>query len=217
MPERITIPISIFDYSSDYVRPIISIWMDRAVLVQSMFDALLKWNIDINEVEPIATGKPKDQGIKIKLQEKRVTFFFGPAGCKFTREGVDWATADETSEILQTCLATLIAVSKAELRNQKTALILHLQPTTKTYLELLEPFLSPALQSMRPGKIKTGASIVKWEDGKITLDGSGTIANGVFVKYEQDFDTSASFEMIAKELRSAEDTLFRLLDVEADN
>jgi hypothetical protein len=58
---------------------------------------------------------------------------------------------------------------------------------------------------------------VKWEDGKITLDGSGTIANGVFVKYEQDFDTSASFEMIAKELRSAEDTLFRLLDVEADN
>ena len=217
MPERVTIPISIFDYSSDYVRPIISIWMDRAVLVQSMFDALLKWNIDVNEVEPITTGKPSEQGIKFKLPEKRVTFFFGPSSCKFTREDVDWATAEETIEILQTCLNTLLDGTKAELRNQKTAFVMHLQPSTKTFLELLKPFISPELQSLRPGKLKTGASVVKWEDGRITLDGSASLANGIFVKYEQDFDMTASFETIAKELRQAEDTLFRLLDVETDS
>lgn len=169
MPEKVTIPVSIFDYSSDFVRPIISVWMDRAVLVQSMFDALLKWSLEVNDVEPITTGKPSEQGIKFKLPLKRVTFFFGPSSCKFTREGVDWATAEETIEILQTCLNTLTAGTKAELQNQKTAFILHLQPTTKTFLELLMPFLSPQLQSIRPGKVTTGASIVKWEDGRISL------------------------------------------------
>ena len=216
MPEKVTIPISIIDYSSDYVRPIMSIWMNRAELVQSMFDALLKWNLDVNDVEPITTGKPAEQGIKIRLRDKRVTFFFGPAGCKFTREGVDWSTASETIEILQTCIATLIAGSNAELHNHKLALILHLQPTKRNFLELLHPFLSLELQSMRSGKLQTGASIVKWEDGKITLDGSGIIANGIFVKYERDFDIATSLETIANEFRSGEDTIFRLLDVEAE-
>jgi hypothetical protein len=180
-----------------------------------MFDALLKWNIDVNEVDPIIKGKPSEQGIKIKLPEKRVTFFFGPSGCIFTREGVDWATA-ETIEILQTCLTTLFAVSKAEMSNQAIALHLHLQPSTKTFVDLLRPFLSSELIGMRDAKLKTGASIVVWEDGKVTLDGSAALANGVYIKYERQFDKTATFEMMAKELHSGEEVLFRLLDVEAD-
>jgi hypothetical protein len=216
MPERVTIPISVLDYSCDFVRPIISIWLDRAVLVQSMFDALLKWNIDVNEVDPITTGKPSEQGIKIKLPEKRVTFFFGASGCKFTRESVDWATAEETIEILQTCLTTLFAVSKAEMSNQKVALHLHLQPSTKTFVDLLRPFLSSELIGMRDAKLKTGASIIVWEDGKVTFDGSAALANGVYIKYERQFDKTATFEMMAKELHSGEEVLLHLLDVEAD-
>jgi hypothetical protein len=214
MPERVTIPISVLDYSCDFIRPIISIWMDRALLVQSMFDALLKWNIDVNEVDPINTGKPSEQGIKIKLPEKRVTFFFGASGCKFKRESVDWATAEETIEILQTCLTTLFAVTKAEMSNQKIALHLHLQPSTKNFVDLLRPFLSSELIGMRDAKLKTGASIVVWEDGKVTFDGSAALANGVYIKYEREFDKTATFEMMAKELHSGEEVLFRLLDVE---
>jgi hypothetical protein len=216
MPEKVTIPISTLDYTCHFVRPIIAIWMDRAVLVQAMFDALLKWNIDVNDVDPIITGKPSEQGIKIKLPEKRVTFFFGPSSCKFTRDGVDWATAEETIEILQTCLTTLFEVSKAEMSNQTIALHLHLQPSTKTFVDLLRPFLSSELVGVRDTKLKTGASIVVWEDGKVTFDGSAALANGVYIKYERQFDKTATFEMMAKELHSGEQVLFRLLDVEAD-
>jgi hypothetical protein len=216
MPEKVTIPISTLDYTCQFVRPIISIWMDRAVLVQTMFDALLKWDIDVNDVDPIITGRPSEQGIKIKLPKKRVTFFFGPSSCKFTRDGVDWATAEETIEILQICLTTLFAVSKAEMSSQTIALHLHLQPSTKTFVDLLRPFLSSELVGMRDAKLKTGASIVVWEDGKVTFDGSAALANGVYIKYERQFDKTATFEMMAKELHSGEEVLFRLLDVEAD-
>lgn len=214
MPEKVAIPISILDYSSDYVRPVISIWMDRAALVQSIFDALAKWDLDVDNVEPITTGKPSDQGIKVRIPEKRVTLFFGPTSCKFTREAVDWSTAEETVEILQTFLATLLAGTSVQLRNHKTALILHLQPAGKRFLDMLNPFLPDSLKTFRPGEITSGAAVVKWKDGRITLDGSAVIANAIYLKYEQEFDNSVSFETMAMDLRAAEKRLFEILDVE---
>jgi hypothetical protein len=217
MPEKVTIPVSIFDYSSDFVRPVISIWMDRAGLVQNMFDALVKWGLDINNVEGITTGKPSDQGIKIRIPEKNLALFFGPTGCKFTRDSVDWSQAQETSEILQSFLSTLLSWKNVELLNRKTALILHLQPSTKKFVELLRPFLPEKLQSFRAGEITTGASVVKWKDCRITLDGSAVAANAIYLKFEQEFESSVSLETIAMVLRAAEEKLFQILDVEDGN
>jgi len=214
MPEKVTIPISIFDYSSDYVRPVISIWMDRAKLVQNMFDVLAKWDLDVDNVEPITKGSPSEQGIKIKIPAKRATLFFGPSDCKFSRDAVDWSTADETAEILRTFLATLMDGTNVQLLNHKTALIMHLQPTTKKFVDLLKPFLPDGLKGFRTGEITSGAAVVKWKDGRVTLDGSAIVANAMYLKYEREFDSSVSFETIATELRAGEDELFRILDVE---
>jgi hypothetical protein len=215
MREKVAIPISMFDYSSDFVRPVISIWMDRAQLVQDMFDALAKWGLNnVDNVEGITTGKPSDQGIQIRIPEKHLSFFFGPVGCKVTRDAVDWSMAEETAEILQAFLATLKNWKGVQVLNQKTALILHLQPTTKKFIDLLKPFLPGTLQAFRAGEITSGASVVKWKDGRITLDGSALAANSIFLKYEQEFDATASFETIAVTLRAAEEKLFQVLDIE---
>jgi hypothetical protein len=214
MPEKVAIPLSILDFSSDYVRPVISIWMDRATLVQNMFNALAKWGLDVDNVEPITTGKPSEQGITIRLPRKRASFFFGPSGCKFTRDAVDWSIAQETAEILQTCLSTLLDGTGVQLLNQKTALIMHLQPSTKKFMDLLKPLLPEKLQAFGAGEITSGASVVKWKDSRITLDGSNHVANGLYLKYEKEFDSSVSFETIARDLRVAEEKLFQILDVE---
>ena len=216
MPEKVAIPLSIFDYSSDYVRPVISIWMDRAALVQNMFNVLARWCIDVDNVEPITTGKPSEQGITIRLPGKRVSFFFGPSGCKFTRDTVDWGMAQETAEILQTCLSTLLDGTDVRLLNQKTALIMHLQPSTKKFMDLLKPLLPEKLKTFGAGEITSGASVVKWNDSRITFDGSSHVANGLYLKYEKEFDSSVSFEVIARDLRAAEEKLFQILDVEED-
>lgn len=214
MPEKVAIPISIFDYSSDFVRPVISIWMNRAELVQGMFDALAKWNLSVDNVEGITTGKASEQGIKIRLPEKNVSLFFGPAGCQFTRHAVDWSMVEETAEILQAFLGTLTTWKGVQLENHKTALILHLQPTTTKFMDLLKPFLPEKLQAFKAGEITTGASVVKWKDCRVTLDGSAVAANAIYLKYEQDFESSASFETMARALHAAEEKLFLMLDVE---
>jgi len=85
MAEQITIPISVFDLSIAYVRPVLNLWLDRAAIVQRMFDVLQPWSLNIDDVESITTGKPSEQGVKFKLPGQKITFFFGPAGCKFTK------------------------------------------------------------------------------------------------------------------------------------
>jgi hypothetical protein len=41
MPEKVKIPLASFEMSANFTRPIVAIWLDRAVLVQAMFDAAI--------------------------------------------------------------------------------------------------------------------------------------------------------------------------------
>lgn len=216
MPEKVTIPISIFQFDADFVRPVVSIWMERAHLVQAIFDTLLPWNLDLDNVEPITTGKASEQGIKIKLPEKRVTLFFGPASCRFNKENADWATADEVIGILRAFLTTLLTVTGAELANQKTSIAVHLQPRNQPFVELLKPFLSADMQKLSQDPVTTGACVVRWKSRKVTVDGSAVIANALFVKLDRDFGPAVSFEEMAIQLKSDEDAVFQMLGVEED-
>jgi hypothetical protein len=216
MPEKVSIPISVFEYTADFVRPIVSIWMDRSNLVQAMFDALSRWKLDINDVEPITTGKPSEQGLKIKLTEKRCTVFFGVNSFKFTREDVSWDTAEETIEILDTARRTLAQVSGAEFAKQNAVIALHVQPRNVSFRDLLLPFLSPAVRGFREETPKTGALIVKWEDRRIVLDGSAALANGLYLRFERDFDSKTDYQSIAQELHQMEQSIFSLVDIEED-
>jgi hypothetical protein len=214
MPEKVTIPISFFEYTAEFSRPILAALMDRAVIVQAIFDALKPWNADIDNIEPITTGKPSEQGVNFKLPEKKVKFFFGAGSCRFTKDDADWAAAEEMITILTSALGALKSTSGAEISLQKTAIVLHLQPRNVTFLEILKPFLSPAIQALDGSALKTGASIVKWERRRIVLDGSAALANAVFLKFEREFDGGADFEKIALQLKEDEDAIFKMLDVE---
>lgn len=214
MAEKVNIPISVLDYTADYIRTVIGVWLDRAALVQAMFDALLKWNLNVNNVDPIMTGKPSEQGIRINLPDVRSSFYFGPASCSFKRDGVDWASANETIEILKSCLDTLTGNSPVRFQNQKVAISFHIQPKTKSFMDILNPLLSPGLKALRSETVTTGASIVKWGNGRITLDGSAAIANALYVRIEHEFEPSIPFEEMATTLRNEENALFELLGIE---
>lgn len=111
MPELVTIPISVFELSIAYVRPDVKLWVDRAAIVQGIFDALSPWQLNLDDIEAIGTGKPSEQGVKFKLPTQRVSFFFGPAGCKFTKEAAMWSEVDEMITILDSALKVLTDIS----------------------------------------------------------------------------------------------------------
>src|ERR1700722_8401899 len=99
MAELVTIPMSPFEVAANYENPNRQLWLDRASIVQAVFDALKPWGPRIDDVDAITTGKTSEQGFTIKLPLKRVAFFFGAASCRFTRENSDWQCADETTAI----------------------------------------------------------------------------------------------------------------------
>lgn len=216
MPELITIPISFFEYAADFERPVFALWMDRSKVVEAMFDALKPWKPNIDNVEVITTGKHSEQGISFKLPDKRVVFFFGPMGCKFTKEAADWASAEEIINILDTARSTLIKSSGAVVLVHKTVIAMHFQPRVKAFIDILKPFVSTQLAGLHDGQVRSAATIIKWEKNKLILDGSGSIANGIFLRIEREFEGRVGFEEMVSALRKDEDAVFKLLDVEED-
>ncbi len=216
MPELVTIPISYFEVAINYERPVFQLWIDRATVLQGIFDALKPWNPHINDTEPRNEGKPSEQGIVVKLPLKRASFFFGPATCKFSRDDADWSSADETIAILDAALTALTLFGHVVLGKKSTALNLHIQPQTLAFMDLLSPFVPRELAAIESQPIRTMASVAKWENRKVTIDGSGALANGLFLRLERDFEAGATYEEIASQLRRDEAELFTIIGIEED-
>src|SRR6266853_2533306 len=193
MPELISIPISFFEATFRYKEPNVKLWLDRAAVVQALFKALKPWNIDVDNVEIITTGKPSEQGLKFKLPQKQITFFFSPTLCRFTKDNADWESAEETITILDVAFSTLARSGEIEAATIETAIALHMQPKALTLMKILGPFVPPQLGAL-DGDVKTMAVIVKWDKRKVIMDGSGQIANGVFLRLEREFDGTAAYQ-----------------------
>ncbi len=213
MPEIIVTPLSFFEVTIDYQEPNIKLWLDRAVVVQALFNALKPWKISVDDVEIISTGKPSEQGLKLKLPEKHATFFFGPALCKFTKDNASWESAEETIQILDAAFSTLAKTSGIAPGSQKTVIALHIQPKTLPFMDILRPFIPQQLLALEQEAPASMAAVLKWNRRRVTIDGSGHVANGIFLRFEREFEGTTSYEEIATTLRTDEVALFEMLGV----
>ena len=216
MAELVTIPISVFEFAVDYVRPNFGLWLDRASVVQGIFDALKPWEPRIDDVDAVTTGKASEQGFTIKLPLKRVSIFFGPASCKFTREDVTWQSVEETTAILDSAISALIRFSGVALGPRNITIYLHLQPKSLPFTALLAPFIAPQIAVLDSEPVITMATVAKWPHRKVTMDGSAAIANAVFLRFERQFPNSSGYEEIAGVMRKDQEVLFTMLGVEED-
>jgi hypothetical protein len=216
MPQLVTIPIAIFEIVIEFARPNMKLLVDRAIVVDRLFEAFSLWNVRVDDVEVITEGKPSEQGIKFKIPAKRTSFMFGAGSCRLSRDDADWESSEETIKILDTGYNVITELGGVQAGIIKTAIALHLQPKTVQYIDILKPFAPPQLLGLDPSPLKAAASVVKWEKRRVTVDGSSQLANGLFLRLEREFEGSASYEEIAHQLIADERELFTLLDVEED-
>jgi hypothetical protein len=216
MSEIVTTPISYFEVEMEYASPDIKMWLDRANVVQAVYAALRPWNVTVDDVEITTTGKPSEQGIKFKIPQKLASFFFGPAHCKFTRDSTSWETAQETVQILDTALQALLGQTGAQIAKRKTVIVLHAQPKTLPFFQILSPLVPQQLASLEAGTPRTMAIVLVWEKRKITIDGSGQLANGIFMRFEREFDGKISYEEMAERLHADEIEIFTMLGIQEE-
>lgn len=216
MAELITIPISIFEITIEYETPSVRLLVDRTPVIQALFEAFKPWNLEIDDIEIIDQGKNSDKGLKYKLPSKKASFFFGAAYCRFTKDDANWRMAEETIQILDAGLSTLLKVAEVKVGKQRTGLSLHLQPKAGRFIDVLQPFVPKRLADLEPGPIATMASVVKWGDRKIYIDGSGVIANALFVRLDRDFGPTATYRDIAERIHNDEAGIFDVLGVEEE-
>jgi hypothetical protein len=217
MPHLVDIPIALFEITIQYVRPNMKLLLDRAKVVDALFEVFSRWNIGMDNIEVINEGKPSEQGIRFKIPEKRTTFMLGGGSCTLIRDDVDWTAAEEIIDILTSAYDVVQEVGGIQTSAFKTNLAMHLQPKTAKFMDILVPFCPPQLLKLDSSTPKASASVVKWDKRRITLDGSNQLANGVFVRLEREFLATASYEEIAHQLRADELELFDLMDVSEDH
>jgi hypothetical protein len=143
-----------------------------------------------------------------KLPLKQISFFFGPAFCRFTRDNVDWGEAEESIAILDAALSAFLACSGIVIATKTAVVAVHLQPKEGTFMDILSPFIPPKITALEKESPRTMASVVKWGNRKITLDGSGALANAAFLSFEREFDTKATFADVAGQILEDERQLF---------
>jgi hypothetical protein len=216
MPELVTVPVSFVEILIDFERPDVRIWLDRATIVQDVFDALLPWNVEVDDIESVTTGKTSEQGVTFKIPLKRISFFVGSAYCRFTRDALDWRLAEETLIILNALLGVLLKSTRLVLAARKTRIALHIQPRTAAFMKILSPFIPPQLGTLEEGPATTMAAAVTWPKRKVTLDVSTTIENALLLQFEREFDGATDLVEILRYLSLDEEQLFRLLDIEVD-
>src|ERR1700730_17073906 len=120
MSENITTTLSFFEVEIEFEEPNIKVWLDRIAIVEAVYAALRPWNISVDDIEVIQTGKPSEQGVKFKIPEKRASFFFGAGACRFTRDSTNWQTAEETIQILDAALKAFNEHSYTRIKTFKT-------------------------------------------------------------------------------------------------
>lgn len=216
MPELVTIPIAIFEITVEYARPVMKLLMDRKEVVDVLFEQFKPWKIKVDDLEVISAGKPSEQGVKFKLPTKRTSFFFGAASCTLTRDDADWESAEETIQIFDIGISALRASGGVEVGSFQTAIALHLQPKNLQFIELLKPFAPAPLAALDPSPMKAIAAVIKWKKRKVTIDGSSQLANGVFLRFEREFESTETYDAIAAQLKTDEDELFELIGVKED-
>ena len=216
MAELVTIPISFFELVVDYERPDLKLLGDRAQFLQAVFEALKPWNPSVDDIDSITTGKVSEQGVNFKIPLKRVALFFGASSCKFTRDAVDWPSTDESISIFDTSSSAFTRFTGIAMGRKRTAVALHIQPRTVRFMDILTPFLARQLAALESEPVQTMATVAKWGKRRITLDGSGALANALFLKFEREFKSEKTYEEIAQQLKRDEEELFRLLGVEED-
>jgi hypothetical protein len=152
--------------------------------------------------------------VKLKVAAKNASFFFGPTGCRFTKDGATWPEADEIIRIVETALTALAGLGHVAFGKKIAILSLHLQPKTLSFREILRPFLAEPIAKLEGNPLEAMAIVARWSGRRITLDGSAAIANGLYIQSEREFESTSSFGQIRAAVSNGELTLFKLLDVE---
>lgn len=213
MAVLVSIPISFCDLVVDYQQPDFGLFADRAPLVKELFNALADWGPLVDNLEVLNTGKLSEQGISLRLPTRSASFFLGPASSRFTQDNPNWTSAEETIDLIEALLHVLGSRS-VEMSVKRAGLAMHIQPDDILIMDILSPLVSANLRTLDAEPLVTLASVLKWRDRRVMIDGSNAIANGIFIRLDRDFPSSVSSKEIVAQVREDQSELFKRLNIE---
>jgi hypothetical protein len=118
MADLVKIPLASTDYQARFERPSIGfIGVDRPRAVEAVVDALLPFGFRLANSDAMVTGPLADHKVVFRFPDRGITLQFGAEYFQFTKEGSNWATAEEDVKVLVAAEQALLEGTSVRIGN----------------------------------------------------------------------------------------------------
>ncbi len=216
MPDLVKIPLASTEYQARFERPSIGfIGNDRPRAVEAVVDALTPFGFRLANSDAVATGPLADHKVTFRFPDKGITLQFGAEYFQFTKEGSNWATAEDDMKVLIAGERALLEGSSVKVGSCMVTVALHAQLMTKPREEVLASFLPTPLREWR--KPIGYGNHLRWAEGDLLLDFSAVFANGIFMKFSSRFEGHPPAQQILERVHEEETSIFQLLGIQEND
>lgn len=213
MADLVKIPLASTDYQARFERPSIGfIGVDRPRAIESVVEALLPFGFRLANSEAVVTGSLADHKAVFRFPDRGITLQFGAEYFQFTKEGSNWATAEEDVKVLVAAEQALLEGTSVKIGSCLVNVAMHAQLLTKPREEVLASFIPVPFREWR--KAISYGNHLRWADGDLLLDFSAVFANGIFIKFSSKFDGHPSVQEMLERVHEEESSIFQLLGIQ---
>src|SRR3989442_7442126 len=99
MAEPVQIPLANAEYVAHFERPYLGfIANERARTIETVFNALLPFNMRLADIDTVSTGSPAGQKVTFRIPGRGTTFEFGAEEYKFNIVRLTSASASDDAQ-----------------------------------------------------------------------------------------------------------------------
>jgi hypothetical protein len=213
MLDLVKVPLASTEYQARFERPSIGfIGVDRARAVEAVVDALLPFGFRLANSDVVAAGPLADHKVVFRFPDRAITLQFTAEYFLFTKEGSNWATAQEDVGILVAAEQALLGGSSTKVANCLVTIAMHAQLLAKPREEVLASFLPAPFREWR--KAISYGNHLRWADGDLLLDFSAVFANSIFLKFSSRFEGHPPAAHLLEQVQGQENSIFQLLGIQ---
>ncbi len=209
------------EYQARYAKPVLSLVMNRADTVEAIFDALLPFNFQLQNMDVFTEGNITAQKIGFRLPERNINFQFSAEFCTFVKQGATWRTAEEDLAVLEAAEGALLRSKNIEVAARSVTISMHLQLLDTHLHDVMAPFLPAAFLSSKDPRLddeykpNRHAVLANWQNGAVLLDKSNVAANAIYVRLTT--ESNGSIRQLFEKLYRDEMYVFSVLNVQEEN
>jgi hypothetical protein len=213
-PVLALVPLSILEYQRQFPQLAWEHWKESSKLVSSLLAAFAEWRVGLADISIVTNPSNLSEAqVTVQLLQNRYVLIVGLGSARFHVWNPSWAEAPTIMRVGSAAISALAQAGLGEATRQEISIAMHMTPQGVPAKSLTRQFKPELLSRKFKSEIDACGAVLYAAERSWQVDLSANYPDSLFAKVTRFFDSSASLEQVASELRSEEDELLALLNL----